>query len=254
LTADSGGRRTDLKEQTMNRIALGICCALTASFYFWPSAVCASQGQRDLASETRFIFSAKCAGCHGPNLSNPKGRFGYVLDLARVAANREMVVPSFPDESELWELVGRGEMPPEDSPTGPLSAEEKGVIRAWIAAGAPANPQGTTSAARTVGKGILRWLGPFHLLAVHFPIALLISAALMELWRALRGSPIPLPSVRSCVLLGAASAVITAALGWIYADSGSGAGAPRLLGLHRWLGTTAAVWAIGTACFSAWAD
>ncbi len=143
----------------MNRVVLGICCALTASLYFWPSAVYASQGQRDLASETRFIFSAKCAGCHGPNLSKPKGRFGYVLDLARVAANREMVVPSFPDESELWELVGRGEMPPEDAPTGPLSAEEKGVIRAWIAAGAPANPQETTSAVRTVGKGILRLVG-----------------------------------------------------------------------------------------------
>ena len=114
---------------------------------FLPAAASASAGQRDLASETLAIFSAKCAGCHGPNLAKPKGRFGYVLDLARVAANREMVVPSFPDESELWELVNHGEMPPEDSPTGPLSQEEKDVIRAWIAAGAPANSKETISAA-----------------------------------------------------------------------------------------------------------
>src|SRR5882672_5752535 len=82
-------------------------------------------GQRDLATEVRAVFAAKCAGCHGPNLAKPKGRFGYILDLKRVAGNREMVVPSFPEESELWELVRHGEMPPEESPTGPLSNVEK---------------------------------------------------------------------------------------------------------------------------------
>jgi hypothetical protein len=97
-------------------------------------------GERDgsLAADTLTVFAAKCAHCHGPHLAKPKGRFGYVLDLARVAANREMVVPFSPDESELWQLIRRGEMPPEDSTTGALSAEQKEVIRAWIAAGAPA--------------------------------------------------------------------------------------------------------------------
>src|SRR5256885_11961478 len=88
----------------------------------------------DLADEVRAVFSAKCAACHGSNLAKPKGRFGYVLDLARVASNREMVIPSAPDESEMWELVRRGEMPPEDSPAGPLTADQKQTIRAWIAA------------------------------------------------------------------------------------------------------------------------
>ena len=144
----------------MNRIILTVCCALTTDILVFPAAASASAGQRDLASDTLAIFSAKCAACHGPNLTKPKGRFGYVLDLARVAANREMVVPSFPDESELWELVSHGEMPPEDSPTGPLSREQKDVIRAWIAAGAPANSKETISAAPapTIEKGHLRWL------------------------------------------------------------------------------------------------
>src|SRR2546430_16264584 len=83
----------------------------------------------DPAADVRAVFSAKCTACHGPNLAKPEGRFGYVLDLARVASNREMVVPSSPDESELWELVRRGEMPPEDSPTGSLSAAEKETIQ-----------------------------------------------------------------------------------------------------------------------------
>src|SRR5436853_2176291 len=90
----------------------------------------------DLAADVRTVFAAKCAGCHGPDLAKPKGRFGYVLDLARVAGNREMVVPGAPDESELWELVHRGEMPPDDSPAGPLTADQKETVRAWIAAGA----------------------------------------------------------------------------------------------------------------------
>ena len=133
-----------------------------------------------------------------------------------------------------------------------MSDEEKEVIRSWIAAGAPANLQETTSAvpAPARKKGILHWLGPFHLLAVHFPIALLISAAVTELWLALRGSHVPMPWVRYCILVGAASAVITATLGWIHAGNGSGIGAPRILGLHRWIGTTAAAWAVGTALFS----
>src|SRR6266567_1616920 len=105
----------------MNRIILSVCSALTVSVCSTPAALPAAERERDLAAQVRSVFSAKCAGCHGPNLAKPKGRFGYVLDLARVGGNREMIVPSFPEESELWELVHRGEMPPEESPTGPLS-------------------------------------------------------------------------------------------------------------------------------------
>jgi mono/diheme cytochrome c family protein len=99
-----------------------------------PPAASAGEG---LALRTRAIFAARCASCHGPDLAKPEGRFGYVLDLRRVAANRELVVPRFPDESELWELVRRGEMPPADSEDGPLTEPEKNSIRDWIAAGAP---------------------------------------------------------------------------------------------------------------------
>jgi len=244
----------------MNRITFGVCCALTAGLCDWPEAVSAAEAQRDLVSETRSIFSAKCAGCHGPNLPKPKGRFGYVLDLARVAANREMVVPSFPDESELWELVHRGEMPPEESPTGPLSEREKETIHDWIAAGSPAESIESTAADPTktspassppaVEKRILHWLGPFHLVVLHFPIALLISSAVAELWSALRGNHALMPWIRFCVLCGTVSAVITATLGWIHAGNGHGAGAEQILGLHRWIGTTAAAWAVGTSVLS----
>ena len=253
----------------MNRTILTVGCGLIVSLS-WPAATPAADEQRDLASEVRAVFSAKCTACHGPNLVKPKGRFGYVLDLARVAANREMVVPSAPEESELWELVRRDEMPPPDSPAGPLSAEQKEVIRAWIAAGAPTVVSPGASVlpppesaqqdavpglpAPSVLKQTLGRLGSFHVVVVHFPIALLIAAAAGELWSASRGSRLPTPEVRFCVLLGAAAALAAAALGWLHAWNGHGAGMPLILGLHRWAGTTAALWAVATAVFSEWEE
>jgi uncharacterized membrane protein len=214
----------------------------------------------DLAAEVRTVFAARCTACHGPDLPKPKGRFGYVLDLARVAGNREMVVPGAPEESEMWELVRRGEMPPEDSPTGPLTAGQKEVIRAWIAAGAPApasdvavtvSPPDAASSGATALTRTLRRLGRLHVVLVHFPIALLIAAAAGEAWSAWRRCSTPAAAVHFCVLLGASGAVTTAALGWLHAWGGAGAGMPAPLGLHRWLGTATAGWAVLTAVLSA---
>jgi uncharacterized membrane protein/mono/diheme cytochrome c family protein len=209
----------------------------------------------DLAAEVRTVFAAKCTACHGPDLAKPKGRFGYVLDLARVAGNREMVVPGAPGESELWELVRRGEMPPEDSPTGPLTSDQKETVRAWIAAGASA-PAGdiavTVTPSDTGALGLtrtLRQLGRLHVVLVHFPIALLIAAAAGEVLSILRGRRTPAPAVHFCVVLGSAGAVVAAALGWLDAWGGGGVG-QSALDLHRWLGTAAAGWALVTTGLS----
>jgi uncharacterized membrane protein/mono/diheme cytochrome c family protein len=244
----------------MYRIILGACSALAVSVCYGPASMPASAGERDLAAQVHAVFSAKCAGCHGPNLAKPKGRFGYVLDVGRIAGNPEMVVPSSPDESELWELVRRGEMPPEESPTGPLSIVEKETIHDWIKAGAPASPNvraaadppETNPASSSVSRmtSPLHRLGPFHLIAVHFPIALLIAAAVAEFRSMVYGSRTPTPAVRFCVLLGSVSAVITASLGWIHAANGHGLGATEILSLHRWIGTTAAAWSVGTVLVS----
>jgi uncharacterized membrane protein len=220
----------------------------------------------------RAVFAARCASCHGDHLAKPRGKFGYVLDLPRVAANPKLVVPSLPDDSPLWKLIDEGEMPPEDARTGPLTEGEKGLIRAWIGAGAPpprtpavpapgapGTPTPDAPPAEAAAGGapappfairLLRWLGKFHVVTVHFPIALLLAAAVAELWALGRGARLPLPAVRFCVLLGAAGAAVAAVLGWLLAWGGYGAGSPRLLALHRWLGTTAALLAVGSAVLS----
>ena len=225
---------------------------------FWPACARAEPAPsvRDIANEVRAVFAAKCAGCHGPDLVKPKGRFGYVLDLRRVAENPEFVIPSRPAESELWELVQRSEMPPPDSPHGPLTFTEKETIREWIAAGAPDIPPvrsepiapvspEPTSAARLIG-----WLGKFHLLLLHFPIALVVVAGVGEVWSVWQRNPLPSESVRFCLWLAALAAIPTATLGWLFAAAGNGIGSPQLLVTHRWLGTAAAVWLVITALFA----
>jgi mono/diheme cytochrome c family protein/uncharacterized membrane protein len=216
---------------------------------------------QSIGDKVRGVFATKCAGCHGPDLAKPKGRFGYVLDLQRVAGNPEMVIPQRPAESELWVLVQRDEMPPADSPHGALTQEQKEIIRAWIAAGAPdASPvtqdshpsirselmDAASMEVLSAGR-VLRWLGKFHLLLLHFPIALVLAAGVGEAWSFWQRNQLPSESVRFCLWLGALGAVPTAALGWLYAAAGNGLSSPQILMAHRWLGTTAAVWLVITA-------
>lgn len=92
----------------------------------------------DLAGNVHVIFEHKCNECHGGQLKKPEGKFGYVLDLKRMADNEEYVVRGKPQKSELFRLVNDGEMPPDDHPkTPPLTGDEKDVVRRWIQAGAP---------------------------------------------------------------------------------------------------------------------
>jgi hypothetical protein len=139
------------------------------------------------------------------------------------------------------------------------------VIRDWIAAGAPAAESSAAAAPPApapppeppppppFSTRLLRWLGKFHVSVVHFPIALLLTAAAAEAWCLLRRRREPWPPVRFCVLLGAAAAACAAALGWLLADvSGYGVGSPQVLALHRWLGTGAAAWSLGVVLLSEW--
>jgi mono/diheme cytochrome c family protein len=106
-----------------------------------PTAATTGTEAADLASAVRNIFSAKCTECHGSDIPRPKGKFGYVLDLERLAGNAHLVVPFKPDESKLWQLVRDEEMPPESARAGSLTKEQKEVIRKWIEAGSPAVPR-----------------------------------------------------------------------------------------------------------------
>ena len=251
----------------MNRDLL-LGCALAVSFCTAETAFShPPPPSNDPAVKVRAVFADKCASCHGADVAKPKGKFGYVLDLERVAGNPKLVVPFKPEESKLWKLVSADEMPPDWTTTRSLSEEEKQVIYDWIAGGAP-SPRGTTahdgspdsdhshpqqadsSTASPPLTRILHLAGNFHILLLHFPIALFVAAAAGDLWSLGRGSQVPSPTVRFCVLLGTAATIPTVLLGWLHAAAGSGVDSPGLLALHRWIGTAAGAVAVAVAvCF-----
>jgi uncharacterized membrane protein len=85
-----------------------------------------------------------------------------------------------------------------------------------------------------------------HPLLVHFPIGLVLIAALFEAAALVTGlerwHAVAVANVRA----GAAFAVATAVTGWLLADALTIDGMPALE-WHRWFGTTATIVAIGAA-------
>lgn len=93
----------------------------------------------------------------------------------------------------------------------------------------------------------IAWVGRFHPMVVHFPIALIMAAALAEALTLLTATARFAFVARFLLWLGAIGAVVAAALGWADAtgvgQSYSGFSA-QLLSYHRWLGTTTAALAV----------
>jgi len=94
-------------------------------------------------------------------------------------------------------------------------------------------------------SGVSSAIGRFHPIAVHFPIALLVSAALIRCLMLAGSLQWAGSAVRLCVLLGGASAVVAATLGWLNAGwPGGDESFGDVLFNHRWLGVSTAVWGV----------
>ena len=100
----------------------------------------------DFDNDVMPVLASRCLDCHSG--ADPKGG----LDLTRkdaVTGAKGSVVAGKPDASELWKKVAANEMPPKK----PLSAEEKAVLKEWIANGAkwgtdPIDPLAATTTKR----------------------------------------------------------------------------------------------------------
>src|SRR5579862_4437339 len=172
-----------------------------------------STASDELAAAAKAVFATKCIQCHGPQVPYPKAAFGYITDLRRLVASGKYIVPRKPGESEIWKEISDGDMPPDEAKAGPLTQAESDSILAWIVAGAPllregerANPASDVPSrdARTgpmiaVGdrsedpasgdavppadrkplvQRAVELIGRAHVIVVHFPVALLISAGM----------------------------------------------------------------------------
>jgi uncharacterized membrane protein len=96
---------------------------------------------------------------------------------------------------------------------------------------------------------LMVFIGKFHPLLVHFPIALVLAAAAAELvvlattrtaWRT-----VAVANIRA----GAALGVVAAVTGWLFASSPLVDASPSLE-WHRWVGMAGAAGAIGAALLS----
>ncbi|HEV7403712.1 MAG TPA: DUF2231 domain-containing protein [Chthoniobacteraceae bacterium] len=222
-----------------------------------PAVEATKEEQLRIAQSVHDIFEAKCIDCHGPELPRPKKKFGYVLDLQRIADNPDFVVRREPDKSEIYKMVANDEMPGEDANVPPLTKEEKEIVRRWVEIGAPGELPGSKKkdspavSIATQGpkepflKKLFRWIGQFHPASTHFPVALMFVAVFAETIAWYTKSPSWLQTVRFLVILAALGAVNSTILGWINAYFSSyNKATGALLWFHRWCGTLAAVWSI----------
>jgi uncharacterized membrane protein len=90
---------------------------------------------------------------------------------------------------------------------------------------------------------LLAWLGNFHPSTVHFPIALLITAALAELLALVRTLRVLREGARLCLWAAALTALPAACLGWLFGGFAL-VDEDWILTAHRWLGTSTAAWAV----------
>src|SRR6266851_5636145 len=116
----------------------------------------AAAADMTLAVKAQAILKASCSRCHGQE-SPAKGKFDYILDRDKLVAHKK-VVPGNPAESELYQRIRKGEMPPKGQQIRP-NPSELALLQHWIEAGAPSvlgpAPQRTFLSDRAVLRLIL---------------------------------------------------------------------------------------------------
>ncbi len=98
---------------------------------------------------------------------------------------------------------------------------------------------------KTIPQRMVRWLGAMHPAAVHFPIALFIVAALLEIAALTLRRPVLTQGTRVIIALAAVSAIGAATLGWFAMGWPGQDDATHTA--HRWLGTSIAL--LGLICW-----
>jgi uncharacterized membrane protein/mono/diheme cytochrome c family protein len=193
------------------------------------------------------LFSQHCQKCHGAD------------GTGSVARHLQPEIPDF--TSARWQrgrthaellasvLDGKGSDMPAFRPK--ISLENAHALVAEARRfGVPPAQQGATERAKggdepPDGEGaflpkLIGWLGRFHPASVHFPIALLLAAAVAELLLLVTDRLVYDAASRVCLWFGAPGTVLAATLGW-FAAGDRGRGGNGLLTAHQWLGTSTVV-------------
>ncbi len=227
-------------------IALGLVMSST-----WAVESTVADSTAFFRERIRPVLVENCWRCHGP----ARQRGGLRLDsrAAVLQGGRTSVVePGHPELSALIDAISYDNPDLQMPPAGMLGAQERTDLATWIAIGVPWAEASTPIVADPVPAtrtgSWWTWFGHWHPVVVHFPVALLIAAALAELVRLVR-SAMPgdhaehhrRTTTRFCLLLAAPASVVAAVLGW---SAGTAVITSTTLDLHRWLGVTVAALAM----------
>lgn len=249
----------------MKKITFVLYSILLFSLCFDPlSAQVQNHWNQKIAQAAQEIISKKCDSCHGLQLEHPKGKF--FLDMQKIAINSKYMIPGKPQDSLFFQVIDQGEMPPEESKTGPLLESEKQTLFLWVLLGAPAfektnsteSPMGNVKQesneiknSRMKSSQSAKFLGQLHPLLVHFPLALLLAAVFAEFLLMIRKKPAYSAVTLFCLILGTLGAEVSAITGLSRTQFVHFRGdLSHLLAIHRGLGIFIAVFsALITLCY-----
>ncbi len=230
-----------------------LCCAI-GFVATTASGQSAAINDTDTGAAVRELIGAKCLDCHNPESDSSKARrdFDGAWDLALVID--EWGDPLAVDLAPLWEVAQERSMPPRDSDFEKMSVSEAELLISWLEQGTPYPADGNRfvdlqmaamylsvdvepkaqAAEPGFGRRLQIWLGRNHAATVHFPVALLLLAALMRLFRWGPWRERAWHAEGFCLAFGVGFGIVAAGLGWLNAaNSGASSG---LLERHRWVG------------------
>ncbi|MFN6127401.1 MAG: DUF2231 domain-containing protein [Planctomycetota bacterium] len=213
----------------------------------------------DLARDVAPIFQKRCAECH----EGDKAKNGFLIGDRDAVLG--FVTPGSAADSSLWTdyLMApppkAGETDLRMPPDGPLPPGELAVLKLWMDEGA-AWPEGTTLGDKPVETAAIdastkpawfRAIGYIHPAIVHFPIALLIIAAVSVLASYVLGDRYA-QFAFNCLVLGFLFSIATAVMGWSFAESRGYGDWTKMIStkstdeeasifLHRWVGSAVAI-------------
>ncbi len=90
----------------------------------------------DYEKDVKPLLAENCYGCHGPEVQQSGLRLDLRQNALRGGDYGPVIVPGKSGESKLIRRLANGDGGMQMPPTGPLSLDEIGILRAWIDQGA----------------------------------------------------------------------------------------------------------------------
>ena len=110
-------------------LCLLACCLPIAAQTALPPAATV---KIDFEKHVQPLLAQKCHSCHGPDVQQAGLRLDKRQNAMRGGDYGPVIIPGKSDDSKLIRRVVSGDGGMQMPPTGPLSSEEIGILRAWI--------------------------------------------------------------------------------------------------------------------------